>query len=126
MHQSCHEARLELIELLTGIAQACEPEHYLPANVQLRSLGQSEEIYPCGRDVLAELARLDGEALLLEFREELTVNEVHLAQVGLSWVPCYARPMFHGNSAVRIAFNAEAGDHRNRRQFRFGERMSRT
>lgn len=90
MHKSRHEARLKLIELFAGIAQACETKDHMLTYEQFCSFWQGKQINPLGRDVLAQLTRLDSETLLPQFREQLTVDEVHLAQVGLSWVFCYA------------------------------------
>lgn len=126
MHQSCHEPRLELIELFTRIAEAGEMEHDLFSDVQLGAFWQSKEINTLRSDVLAELARLDVESLRLQFGEQLTVDEVHLAQVRLRRILGHARSMLHRCSAMSIALDSEPSDHRDGRLRDLGERVSLT
>lgn len=126
MHESCHEPWLELIELFARIAQAREPEDDLFADLQLSAFRQSQEIDALGGDVLAQLARLDLEALSPELGEELAVDEMNLAQIGLRRVSGDARPVLDGDPAMGVTLDSESCDNRDDRLGDFGEGVIRT
>jgi hypothetical protein len=52
----------------------------------LRAAGKCEHVQIPDCDVLAELTRLDGEALRIKLSEQLGVEKVHLSKIGLSRV----------------------------------------
>jgi len=83
---SVEQTWLESIDLSARVAQPGDLDDRLGPNTELRTSGQCEQVQIPGGDVLAELTRLDVEALLTKLSEQLGVDEVHLSEVGLGRV----------------------------------------
>ena len=82
VHEPLQQPGLEVVDLLTRIAQPRDGDHGL-ADAQPRTNRQCEQIHPAGGDVLAELPGLHRMSRLTQRVEELAVDEVHLPQVRL-------------------------------------------
>jgi hypothetical protein len=77
-----------------------------------------------GRDVLTHLANSDIEATSPQFVVQLGVDQVHLAEVGLSGVRGDAGSMLHRRSAMGVAVDAEPGDEHDLVRCRLGEAVA--
>ena len=63
---SVEQTRLESVDLNARVAQPGDLDNRLGPHAQLRAAGQSEQVQIPGGDVLAELTRLDVEALRIK------------------------------------------------------------
>lgn len=124
--QNCrHQPLLKAIELNTRIAQAGELDDRVAANPEPRADREAQQIDTAGGDVLANIAgshpKTSGPKLLKEF----DLNQVHLAQIGLGWVPGDTRTMLHSLSSVRVTLDTVARDQAKARLARLTERVPR-
>lgn len=105
-----HQSRLEAVELSARVAEPCEGDQRRFAEQQQRAGRKRQEVDPSGGDVLAHVARADGEASLAELVLELAGDQVYLPEVGLPGIDGHARTMLHGRSAMSVTSDAEPGD----------------
>jgi len=114
--EHCREqAGLEVVELGAGIPQSGDLHNSLLAESQPSAGGQAEQVDAARSDILAEVAwyhRVAGRSKLLV---QLGVNEVHLTKVRLGGIARHARAVLHGDTLMRIAIDAEAGEQADRR-----------
>jgi hypothetical protein len=81
------QAGLEIIDLVTGIAQAGNLDHCIIAELQPGSLGHVKEIDAASGDVLAHIPRAYGVTIVGNLIEELSMDEMDLPQIRLIRVP---------------------------------------
>lgn len=98
----------------TGIAKASNFENHFLADLKVCSLREAKQIYPLGRDVLAQISRRNSKTLLCNFVERFGVDEVHLAKIGLCWISLDPPTMLHRHALVRVSAHPEP---RNNRDF---------
>ena len=79
--------------------------------MELRAVAERQQIDADGTDVFAHLPRLDPDTVVsaeVGLVEELGLDQVHLAQVGLRRVAFQAPEVLGGSAEVAVAFDAEA------------------
>jgi hypothetical protein len=96
------QARHELIDLGTRVAQTGHLHHSVRSEPKLRTPGQGEQVDASGRNILAQLTRSDLEALLPQLVEQLRLDQVDLAKVGLRWVCRHTGTVLHRDTGVRV------------------------
>ena len=94
---------LKVIYLGAGIAEARDFQNNFLADLQVRSPWESEQVYPLCRDVLAQISRLNAKTLLCDFVEQLGMDQVYLAKIGLCGIGLDARTMLHRDALVRVS-----------------------
>ena len=77
---------------------------------QLSPGGQGKEIDAACGDVLTDLARTYRKPKRLQRIEEFGLYEMDLPEVRLRRIFSNPRSMLYGNTAVRVTFNAMAGN----------------
>ena len=98
-----HQPGLEFVELNAGIAQPGDFDDSIAPEMQPRAGWQREQIDAARRDVLAEVTRHHRVAACAQFLEQLSVDEMHLAQVRLGRIARHARTMFHRRATMGVA-----------------------
>src|SRR5690606_23038986 len=71
--------------------------------------GESQEVDPARGDVFADEPRSDPEAALGQFREQLLMDQMNLAQVWLAGIALHARAVLDRFAHVRVALDPQAG-----------------
>lgn len=100
------QSLLPVIDLSTGIAKTSNFENHFLADPKVCSPRETKQVYPHGRDVLAEVSRANSKTLLCDFVEQFGMNEVHLAKIWLGWISLDPRTMLHRHAPVRISVYA--------------------
>jgi hypothetical protein len=106
------QSLLPVIDLSTGIAKASNFENHFLADLEVCSPREAKQIYPLGRDVLAQVSRPNSKTLLCNFVEQFGMDEVHLAKIWLGWISFDPRTMPHRRALVRISVYPEACNNR--------------
>src|SRR5215472_1192052 len=104
-----HQARLDAVELGARVAQTGHLDHRHLAKPQARAGRQPQQIDAAGRHILTHLSGRDGEALVLQAVVQLAVDEMHLAQIGLSRVARHPRAVLDRGPRMRVSLDAEPG-----------------
>ncbi len=81
------EPGAKVVQLHARIPQSGDLDDDIGAEPKARANREAEEVDAACSHVLAEIARSDQEPGRTELVVQLGVNEVHLAQVRLRWVP---------------------------------------
>jgi len=97
---------VDAVELEAGIAQARDLDHRAVAEMEQGPGGEPKQVDAAGRDVLTHDAWSNGKAGSLELVEQLSMEEMDLAPIGLAWVSRHARAMLDGVAEMRITFDA--------------------
>src|ERR1017187_4378966 len=119
------QARLEVVYLIAGVAQAGDLDHGLRTQAQPSAGRQREQGDAAGGDVLAHVARRYGEPGGTQLVVQLSVDQMDLAQVGLAGVARYPRSVLHCAALMRVAFHSEALDQPDHRARLLAEGMRR-
>ncbi len=80
----------ERVDLCARVAQPGHLDDGRRAELQPGTAGKREQIETTGRDVFAELARADVEPLLSQLIEELGMQQVDLAEIGLRGISIHS------------------------------------
>jgi hypothetical protein len=118
------QSRLKAIQLRTGIPEPRDLDDDLGTEAEPGTDRQSEQIDPAGGHILAEVTRAHGEPCRAQFIVQFGVDEVHLAEVGLSRVPRHARTMSDSSPLVGVALHAQTSDEVDSRLRRLAEGVS--
>jgi hypothetical protein len=117
------QARHEVFNLPTGIAQAGDFQHYFRTNPQQGAARQPKQINPLRGDILAKLGRANIEALGAKLIEQFGVDQMDLPQIGLRWVRSNAGTVFDSRAFMNVAFDTLTGDNANFIDNLFGKAM---
>ncbi len=120
-----HQAPLHPVQLSAGVAQAGHLDHGRFTQVQSGTGRQPEEIDATRGDVLAHLPCRHDETRGTQLVVQLSVEQVHLPQVGLARIPRHARAMLDRMPHVRVALDTQPGQKPNAFPIRLAHRVCR-
>ncbi len=104
------QAFLKVVDLAAGISQAGDDDNGIATDAQRGPNRQPKQIETGGGDVLTQITGRHIVPLRCDVFEELLMDEVHLAQIGLCGVDGHPRAVLHLGPGVRIACDADAGN----------------
>jgi hypothetical protein len=123
--EALQQTGLEVLDLETGRPSSGETEQDA-SDPERGAHGQGQQVRAARGDVLAEVAWVDHETIVKQLVEELALDQVDLAEVGLRGVGCDARTMPHGGAEVSIALHPHPSDELERWLRRLREVVART
>lgn len=101
------ETGAKVLQLRARIPQPGELDDHLGTEPKSGASREAEEVdSPCGH-VLAEIARSDREPRRTQLVVQLGVDEVHLAQIRLPWVPRHARAVSDRGALMSVSLDAQ-------------------
>ena len=92
--------------------------------MQPRARWQRQQIDAFGGDVLAEVGGLHDKTLAAQFVEQLGVDQMHLAQIGLGRIPADAGAVLDRLAHMGVAGDAESREQANAQGRRLAEVMA--
>ena len=102
------EARLEVLDLTARVTKPGDGEQHVVADSHRRAGREAEQVDTSGRHVLAKLSGLNRVPGAGELVEQLSMQQVHLAQVGLIGVGLHAGAVLDPGASVSVADQADA------------------
>lgn len=71
---------------------------------------KAQQVYALGRDVFAKVRWLHRKAFFGSFIEQLRVDQMDLAEIGLGWIGSYACTVLHPFTQMSVTSNAQTCD----------------
>lgn|SRR5690554_4158848 len=103
-----HETSLKAVQLPARIAQAGHLDDGVTSDVEVGAGRKREQVDIPGRDVLTHLARFHAESGGSKLVEQLGLDQVHLAKIGLGRILGDSGPMLDVLTQVGVSFYSES------------------